>query len=310
MRICDKVLNSNVADPEVCLNQWILERASPEEAGFTDCKPGDQEPACVPVDPKHPERWYLPPSGEITGTHTMYWKVPAGLQCTECTLQWHWWSANSCIPAGDYGCYKDVLQSNGYWVGSKAAWWTVGAGSCSGPAGPNGHFGCGEQFQNCADITVLPGSGGPMPMPVPVPVPAPTFVPSPMPTPTPTSTASTTAPGSPTCKAMPESSRYVATDMNCALACKALPSGQWPCGAGHMCDCSGQATTTTTRAPVMTTREQGKTCRPTAGLPSNGATDSNCALCAAGYQWWPCNTNPAICTCTGSSLAETGAHKA
>eukprot|EP00930_Biecheleria_cincta_P020330 TRINITY_DN1530_c0_g1_i4.p1 TRINITY_DN1530_c0_g1~~TRINITY_DN1530_c0_g1_i4.p1 ORF type:complete len:160 (-),score=25.62 TRINITY_DN1530_c0_g1_i4:233-682(-) len=149
-----------------------------------------------------------------------------------------------------------------------------------------------------------------MPMPVPVPVPAPTFVPSPMPTPTPTSTASTTAPGSPTCKAMPESSRYVATDMNCALACKALPSGQWPCGAGHMCDCSGQATTTTTRAPVMTTREQGKTCRPTAGLPSNGATDSNCALCAAGYQWWPCNTNPAICTCTGSSLAETGAHKA
>merc|ERR1719502_1481712 len=32
-----------------------------------------------------------------------------------------------------------------------------------------------------------------------------------------------------------------------------------------------------------------------------GATDSNCAKCATGYQWWPCNSQPAICDCSGSS---------
>merc|ERR1712137_1131828 len=97
--------------------------------------------------------------GGGSGTSTMYFKVPANLQCSTCTLQWHWWSANSCEPAGDYGCFKDVLQSSGYWVGNKAAWWTAFPGDCSGPEGPNGHSGCGEQFGNCADITVLPGNG-------------------------------------------------------------------------------------------------------------------------------------------------------
>jgi len=155
-RVCDQVINSALSDHDACLNKWVLEVATPEEAGFRDCQPGDQRPACVPYDARHPERWYLPPKDEVTGTHTICFKVPSGLQCEVCTLEWHWWSANSCEPAGDYGCFKDRLQSQGYWVGSKASWWTA-FGGCSGPAGPNGHFGCGEQFWNCADITVVPG---------------------------------------------------------------------------------------------------------------------------------------------------------
>jgi hypothetical protein len=39
------------------------------------------------------------------------------------------------------------------------------------------------------------------------------------------------------------------------------------------------------------------TCLPTPGLPPNGATPEYCAQCAEGYEWWPCNTDPAICTC-------------
>jgi len=158
-RICDEVIDGSLSDPDACLNRWVLERATPEEAGFTDCQPGDDRAVCVPFDPRHPERWYLPPSTEISGTHTSYFKVPANLQCDTCALQWHWWSANSCEPAGDYDSYKDILQSKGYWTGGKAAWWTAFSGACNGPAGPNGHSGCVEQFWNCADIKVLPGTG-------------------------------------------------------------------------------------------------------------------------------------------------------
>jgi len=190
-RICDRKLDSSMSNPNACLNRWVMERATPEEAGFPECQPGDQRPGCVPFDPKHPERWYLPPSTEGgSGTHTIYFKVPADLQCEECTLQWHWWSANSCEPAGDYGCFKDILQSKGYWVGSKRAWWTAFRGGCSGPEGSNGHFGCGEQFWNCADITVQPGGGSPSPSPMPVPTPVPAPMPMPMPQPTPTPTPS------------------------------------------------------------------------------------------------------------------------
>jgi len=81
-------------------------------------------------------------------------KVPAELSCSECTLQWRWWSANSCIPVIGYGCYAEVLNSNGY----AAAAWGV-HGDCPGNCGGNVHCGCGEQFRNCADITVLPTEG-------------------------------------------------------------------------------------------------------------------------------------------------------
>merc|ERR1711972_426576 len=54
---------------------------------------------------------------------------------------------------------------------------------------------------------------------------------------------------------------------------------------------------TTTGAATTTSQEM--VCMPTPGIPPNGASASNCAKCARGYRWWPCNTNPSICTCTG-----------
>lgn len=328
-RICDQVLNSNVANPDACLDKWVLERATPEEAGFTDCQPGDQRAACVPFDPKHPERWYLPPSGEVDLTHTIYFKVPAGLKCEACTMQWHWWSANSCIPAGDYGCFKDILQSKGYWVTSKKAWWTVGAGSCSGPAGPNGHSGCGEQFWNCADIKVLPGNGGPIITKSTTQAPAATTTEA-MSTAAPTA-AATTVPPSSTCKVVNGAADFGATASRCNAACQMLPAGHWPCGVGHACDCVSMETTTgeasstmqasstvtetmpeTTMSTTMivSTTEAGTVrCFKTLGLGSTGATDANCAACTTKTDWpcngedWTVNPRRPICTCTGS-LAE------
>eukprot|EP00928_Gymnodinium_smaydae_P042881 TRINITY_DN2883_c0_g1_i1.p1 TRINITY_DN2883_c0_g1~~TRINITY_DN2883_c0_g1_i1.p1 ORF type:complete len:415 (-),score=45.92 TRINITY_DN2883_c0_g1_i1:267-1511(-) len=313
MRVCDQVLNSDVADPDACLNKWVLERASPEEAGFTDCVPGDERAACEPMDPKHPERWYLPPSGEIAGTHTIYWKVPAGLQCEVCSLQWHWWSANSCIPAGDYGCYKDVLQANGYWVGSKAPWWTAGAGTCSGPAGPNGHFGCGEQFWNCADITVVGGSPTPKPpltvapTPRPTPAPAPTSMPSPA-TPVPSSPPSPSPDPMTTTSSMPDEKPSCAACDGVASPCvwtdgKCYPVAKEIClGISDLTWC-GDSPSTTTEAPktMTTTTSSVETCR--VRFPESGATAAICnSLCdALETMAWPCSSDgPCDCEVAGS----------
>lgn len=309
-RICDQVIKGGMSNPEACLNKWVLERATPEEAGFTDCEPGDDRPACVPYDPKHPERWYLPPSTEISGTHTIYFKVPAGLQCEVCTMQWHWWSANSCVPAGDYGCYKDILRSKGYWVGSKAAWWTAGSGSCSGPAGPNGHFGCGEQFWNCADIKITAASGPtPMPMPVPMPAPVPmptsTMAPSPAPsTPTPPPTAMPAPSPTPeptmsscqSCSVM-HSSPCIWTDSKCYPISKELcmsTEGALWCGGAV-----SATTTTTTR-----TASAGESCQLRfAESASFGASpevcQETCGMLPVGI--WPCSSD-GPCDCPSAAM--------
>eukprot|EP00928_Gymnodinium_smaydae_P065292 TRINITY_DN4845_c0_g1_i2.p1 TRINITY_DN4845_c0_g1~~TRINITY_DN4845_c0_g1_i2.p1 ORF type:complete len:661 (-),score=49.64 TRINITY_DN4845_c0_g1_i2:454-2436(-) len=156
--ICDQVITSALANPQACLDKWILERASPEEAGLTDCEPGDKRAGCQPIDPRHPERFYLPPPGFSPSggnTHRFYLKIPAGFKCTACTMQWRWWSANSCIPAPDYGCFASELTSNGF---TNAASWGLG-GAC--PGGGCNRCGCGEEFRNCVDVSVLASSGEP-----------------------------------------------------------------------------------------------------------------------------------------------------
>eukprot|EP00440_Ansanella_granifera_P007511 gb/GFBE01008132.1/.p1 GENE.gb/GFBE01008132.1/~~gb/GFBE01008132.1/.p1 ORF type:complete len:430 (+),score=72.85 gb/GFBE01008132.1/:1-1290(+) len=153
--VCDEVLDGSVSNPQGCLDKWILRRASPEEAGLTNCLTGDRRSGCQPLDTRHPERFYLPPQGFSSDgdTHRFYLKVPSGLSCEACTLQWRWWSANSCTPGADYGCYATQLSNAGY----DAASWGV-SGSC--PGGGCSRCGCGEEFRNCADIAVRPASGG------------------------------------------------------------------------------------------------------------------------------------------------------
>ncbi|CAE8592306.1 unnamed protein product [Polarella glacialis] len=150
--ICDQVLNSSVQNPQACLDKWILSRASPEEAGLTDCAGGDKRSGCQPVDSRHPERFYLPPPGfspDGSNTHSIYLKLPASLSCAACTMQWRWFSANSCIPASDYKCFYTDLNSAGW----DASTWGLSSGGC--PGGGCDRCGCGEEFRNCADITVL-----------------------------------------------------------------------------------------------------------------------------------------------------------
>ena len=57
-------------------------------------------------------------------------KLPAGVSCSRCVLQWYWLSGNSCVPPGDPRGPNDPL------------------GSCGG-TGSNP-----EEFWNCADISI------------------------------------------------------------------------------------------------------------------------------------------------------------
>merc|ERR1719418_135549 len=177
MSICDRRINSSVADPEGCLRRGLLERAAPP----ADCRPNDARTDCQPVDKLHPERFYLTPRSKGRVNKFRY-RIPSNMECAECTLQWRWWTANSCVPAEDYGCYWDQLKA--------AGWSTSGFhGYYSGnPCGNSGQPFCnnqGEQFINCVDIRVQ-RSGAPTPPTPPAPTPTP-----PPPTPAPVTPAPT-----------------------------------------------------------------------------------------------------------------------
>lgn len=293
--VCDRVITSAVTDAQACLDKWILERASPVEAGFTDCQADDSRGGCQPVDPKHPERFYLPPGG---GTYRYYLKVPSDLSCEVCTLQWRWWSANSCIPASDYGCFASVLQGNGYNAGA----WGLG-GSC--PGGGCDRCGCGEEFRNCADITIRRSDGGTFP---------PTTSWSIPPTTTSTTLPGTTCMRNPDCiaNAWCKNDAYISW---CRANSASCPSPQ--CIFGVPGGTSQLPTTTTTQAPttrstttssratsstttmstMSTTSTKGSGCRAASGASEYGASDERCAAACSVLEFgeWPCAGR--LCTC-------------
>jgi len=135
-----------------------------------------------------------------------------------------------------------------------------------------------------------------------------------------TSTASgsslTTAGSSETCVARPQSAlpsgSWATTDSYCAQCSSGY--AYWPCDTDPpLCDCSpgsdmpGPAplpTSTLAPSPATTPApEPGSlncVARPQSALPSGSwaTTDSYCAICATGYQWWPCQQEPALCNCS------------
>mmetsp|Transcript_3254 Transcript_3254/g.5333 ORF Transcript_3254/g.5333 Transcript_3254/m.5333 type:complete len:466 (+) Transcript_3254:160-1557(+) len=139
--ICDQHVSGDLEDPQACFDARKLHRADPP----ADCVPNDARGDCQPIQVEYPERWYLPPAA---GTHTMRFKIPSDLSCTSCTLQWRWWTANSCIPAPNYGCFFDLMAQEGWNTGA----WCSFCGTCG--AFEEGHYSCGEEFRNCADIVV------------------------------------------------------------------------------------------------------------------------------------------------------------
>jgi len=152
-RICEQHLDGSVVNPEACLNQRRLQRAAPA----SDCVVNDVRGDCQPVDTRHPERWYLSPG---VGDKTMRYEIPADLRCSSCTLQWQWWTANSCTPGGDTGCYWADFAAQGW---DQGAWCGAYCGGCSSLLEANSSSSasltsCGEEFRNCADIAVA-GAG-------------------------------------------------------------------------------------------------------------------------------------------------------
>eukprot|EP00931_Biecheleriopsis_adriatica_P057193 TRINITY_DN3391_c0_g1_i1.p1 TRINITY_DN3391_c0_g1~~TRINITY_DN3391_c0_g1_i1.p1 ORF type:complete len:454 (+),score=53.08 TRINITY_DN3391_c0_g1_i1:91-1362(+) len=172
-RICDRALDgtrlTSAAEGQACLDAHLLERAAPME----DCVVNDPRGDCQPVDPKHPERWYLPPPGTQTQqagsnftddmapqypvaneVHIMRYTIPADLRCSSCTLQWYWSSGNSCYYDGDYFDYYELLDTLGWAVADRQPqisepWANCDTKCCK----TGGSF--GEEFWNCADIAVL-----------------------------------------------------------------------------------------------------------------------------------------------------------
>jgi len=165
-RICDMALDGerllSAAEGQACLDKWELKRAEP----YNDCVQNDPRGGdCAPVDKNHPGRWYLPPS-KSGDKHRMRYVIPAGLKCEHCTLQWYWSSGNTCLYDSDYFTYfRDQFPTE------RPGWnleaWSQFAtnfgedcgSACCGPKsdGKSGKY--GEEFWNCADISVKASTG-------------------------------------------------------------------------------------------------------------------------------------------------------
>jgi len=292
-RLCDHTISSAVgdlADQENCLNEHVLERVRPAEI-HSDCQPNDSRGDCQPFDEANPSYWYLPPSGgSMSADYKFTYKLPDGVTCEKCTLQWWWSSANSCTPHPDaYRCYFQNMQALGW----NASAWCSGACSFSGvcPASQGANVLCGEQFKNCADVQITDsGSGGTSQTEqgTAAPMPAPTPEPESEPESEPETEAPTAAPTqAPTVAPM--------------QAPMPAPT-QAPAPAPTHAPSSPSPTSSTTPA----------TCTVNTAL-NRGVTQAECDKCTSGYQWWPCNElgpdGDILCFCSGSLLEASGSRR-
>lgn len=160
-RICDRVLDTSLASAEEgqqCLNARIMQRA-PRSESCGDRLSGD----CQPLNPVHPERWYLPPpspgtqvaatewinsSAESTSPHNevyiMRYMIPEDLRCEHCTLQWYYATGNTCAYDEDYLKFDPGFP---FWAHYGSSWATCSNSCC-------GDNMWGEEFWNCADVRV------------------------------------------------------------------------------------------------------------------------------------------------------------
>lgn len=299
-RICDKKLDaSSVGSHKLgqeCLNQHLLMREPPDVA-YSNCVPNDSRADCQPIDPEHPERWYLPPPGDsgvqvayknfsdddavdihAEGViYTMKYRIPRGLSCTECTLQWQWSSANSCLPDGSYLTYFKAMQKARWNASEWCPWCTSGWATCENSCCPKDEA-FGEEFWNCADVTVNAGSGSTV---APT-MPASTILPTAAPTTLAPTTASpvvpTPTPNPGLCRAAVGNDCGI-TDEKCAAACAILGGGVWPCDDSGLCECKN-------------------TCK---AVPNNayGVSDATCEITCSRLQpgMWPCQEGSVLCEC-------------
>lgn len=128
----------------------------------TDCEDPRQNThyECGPIDIVYPGRWYLPcrNTGSI-GQHivggpsgTMRYKLPAGVRCKHCVVQWYWATANSCAPRG----LLEYMKRNNNPFGTSCisdgggrGTYRRGMAECGGNRVP-------EEFWSCADVQITP----------------------------------------------------------------------------------------------------------------------------------------------------------
>eukprot|EP00929_Paragymnodinium_shiwhaense_P111731 TRINITY_DN8001_c0_g1_i1.p1 TRINITY_DN8001_c0_g1~~TRINITY_DN8001_c0_g1_i1.p1 ORF type:complete len:440 (-),score=66.37 TRINITY_DN8001_c0_g1_i1:385-1704(-) len=293
-RICDMALDgTQLADAQEgqdCLNKWVLERA-PLDAS---CGKGNTKADCQPIDDRHPGRWYIPPPSQgtmvanatfndedvpsaVTEYHVMKYKIPDGLSCSHCTLQWYWSTANTCVYDADYLGSDGYFQRNSAafealgWIAADwcqfcvASWATCENACCK----TGGTF--AEEFWNCADIAVT-GSGS-------------VTTSGPARTPAPTATTATTTATGTSCGAR-SGNALGATDLLCEVACGYVGSGAWPCNEIGPCACAeGSAPTTTsatTTAATTTTTSAASTCSA-AWAQCGGNNWNGPACCVSGH---------------------------
>lgn len=92
--------------------------------------------------------------------YTMQYKLPDGVNCPNgCMLQWTWWTANACVQECEGGkavCgryaegFNDIVFTDGERARDLCEF---------GKNPPPGEL--PQIFQNCVDIIITPGSGGP-----------------------------------------------------------------------------------------------------------------------------------------------------
>eukprot|EP00928_Gymnodinium_smaydae_P023400 TRINITY_DN19326_c0_g2_i1.p1 TRINITY_DN19326_c0_g2~~TRINITY_DN19326_c0_g2_i1.p1 ORF type:complete len:542 (+),score=40.01 TRINITY_DN19326_c0_g2_i1:70-1695(+) len=306
-RVCDRKLDSTLESYDAgqqCLNKWVLERADPAEV-YGDCVVNDPRGDCQPLDPNHPGRWYLPPPGNMvqvagpdwsddmanyvngfegnlpTGADLYYmvYKVPEGLSCEECTLQWYWSTGNTCLYDVDYVSYFQSMQAAGW---NARAWDPFGVESwgasmvCDSETFP-------EEFWNCADIAVV--SGSPTTESTAAPTSAPVLVSTPAPTGTPTLAPSSALTAEPTLTPTTPDLQTPSPSPNPTPAVT-LETGS-PSSA-PTAEASAAPTPSSTNAPSEA---------PATQAPSSAPSEAPAPVSGATCCWWGTDPNDVCGTC-------------
>lgn len=113
---------------------------------------------CGPVDDQQPTRWYVP--CRRGGLHLvggangyMRYRLPKGVSCEHCVIQWFWQTAHSCNPPGMREYFDRMNMPFGTRCGGDAG--SIGGISKNMGDCPNG----GEKFWSCADVTITDKNG-------------------------------------------------------------------------------------------------------------------------------------------------------
>mmetsp|Transcript_32272 Transcript_32272/g.47706 ORF Transcript_32272/g.47706 Transcript_32272/m.47706 type:complete len:635 (+) Transcript_32272:70-1974(+) len=136
----------------------------------------------MPKDNSHPERGYLK-RGFME--HEMVFKLPDNVSGDQVLIQWRYITANSCLPEGYHNYFNSFIGDPNYNVVTED-WKGPNMQNCDkypqDGSKPDG--GAPEQFWNCVEVTINPGTPTPPPVPTP-PTPPPTASPVSTPAPVP-----------------------------------------------------------------------------------------------------------------------------